>query len=100
MASPIAAEPSSTRRLTRGVAESIFENSRILNVTRFGDSGRGQSGSVMAVALELDGQRFTALNGGPRFSFTEAISFHVSCATQDEVDYDWDKLSDVLARAR
>lgn len=54
----------------------------------------------MAVALELDGQRFTALNGGPRFSFTEAISFHVSCATQDEVDYDWDKLSDVLARAR
>jgi predicted 3-demethylubiquinone-9 3-methyltransferase (glyoxalase superfamily) len=77
---------------------SIFENSRIVNVTRYDEaaaevSGR-PAGTVMTVAFELEGQAFTALNGGPLFRFTEAISFVVSCRTQQEVDEFWEKLSE------
>jgi predicted 3-demethylubiquinone-9 3-methyltransferase (glyoxalase superfamily) len=76
---------------------SIFENSRVRGMARYDDaaaqaSGR-PSGSVMTVAFELDGQEFTALNGGPMFTFTEAISLVVNCETQDEVDHFWDTLS-------
>jgi predicted 3-demethylubiquinone-9 3-methyltransferase (glyoxalase superfamily) len=71
----------------------IFKNSKVVTVTRYGDSGPGPKGSVMTIAFELDGQRFTALNGGPVFKFTEAISFVVSCENQQEVDEMWDKLS-------
>ena len=76
---------------------SIFENSRIASVARYGDEGAKAAGrpkgSVMTVAFELDGQQFVALNGGPLFKFTEAISFVVDCQTQDEVDHFWEKLS-------
>jgi len=74
----------------------IFPNSRVLHVTRFGEAGyeiHGRpAGSVMTVEFELDGQPFTALNGGPLFKFNEAVSFQVDCATQAEVDYYWDRL--------
>lgn len=72
---------------------SIFKNSKILSVTRYGEAGPGPKASVMTVAFQLDAQPFTALNGGPLFSFTEAISFVVHCETQDEVDEMWEKLS-------
>jgi predicted 3-demethylubiquinone-9 3-methyltransferase (glyoxalase superfamily) len=72
---------------------SIFKNSRILNTTHYGDSGAGPKGKVMTVDFELDGQRFAALNGGPTFKFTEAISLVVNCETQDEIDYFWERLS-------
>ncbi len=76
----------------------IFTNSRIVRITRYGEAGREihgkPAGTVMTVAFELDGQAFTALNGGPIFKFTEAISFQVSCETQEEVDYFWDRLSE------
>ncbi len=75
----------------------IFKNSRIRTITRYEEAGAAASGrpqgSVMTVAFELDGQEFTALNGGPIFKFTEAISLVVNCETQDEVDHFWDKLS-------
>src|SRR5271155_2747797 len=75
----------------------IFKNSRITMVTRYGKAGfethHRPEGSVMVVAFELEGQAFTALNGGPLFKFTEAISLQVNCANQDEIDYYWDKLS-------
>ncbi len=75
----------------------IFSNSKIKKVTRYGKVGfefHGKAeGSVMTVEFELDGQTFTALNGGPTFQFNEAISFQVSCKTQDEVDYYWERLS-------
>ena len=71
---------------------SIFKNSKILSVKRFGEAGPGPKGSVMTTSFELDGQEFVALNGGPRFKFTEAISFVVKCETQADVDYYWDKL--------
>ena len=75
----------------------IFKNSRIVQVTRYGEAGREihgkPAGTVMAVAFELDGQPFTALNGGPEFKFNEAISFQVGCKTQEEVNYYWEKLS-------
>ncbi len=73
---------------------SIFKNSRIVNTTRYGDSGAGPKGTVMTVDFELDGQRFAALNGGPIFKFTEAISLVVNCETQEEIDYFWEKLSE------
>jgi len=77
---------------------SIFANSRIVSVARYGDAGQEVTGrapgSVMTVAFELDGQPFVALNGGPLFTFTEAISFQVACETQDEVDHFWEKLSE------
>lgn len=72
---------------------SIFKNSKILGVTRYGDAGPGPKGSVMTVAFELEGQQFTALNGGPHFKFTEAISLVVHCETQKEVDEYWNKLT-------
>jgi predicted 3-demethylubiquinone-9 3-methyltransferase (glyoxalase superfamily) len=71
---------------------SIFKNSKINSVTRYGETGPGPKGSVMTVAFELDGQEFVALNGGPHFKFTEAISLVVNCDTQAEVDYYWEKL--------
>jgi predicted 3-demethylubiquinone-9 3-methyltransferase (glyoxalase superfamily) len=75
----------------------IFKNSKIVTVTRYGEAGREfhqkKPGSVMTVEFELDGQTFTALNGGPLFKFNEAVSFQVDCATQQEVDHFWDKLS-------
>ncbi len=73
---------------------SIFRNSRVLDVTRYGDAGPGPNGTVMTVNFVLNGQDFTALNGGPVFKFTEAISFTVDCETQEEVDYYWQRLSD------
>ena len=72
---------------------SIFKNSRIVNITRYGEAGPGPKGSVMTVVFELDGEQFIALNGGPQFKFTEAISFSVNCKTQGEVDEFWEKLS-------
>ncbi len=75
----------------------IFRNSKIVTVTRYGEAGREvhgkPAGTVLTVAFELDGQTFTALNGGPVFKFNEAISFQVYCDTQEEVDYYWEKLS-------
>jgi predicted 3-demethylubiquinone-9 3-methyltransferase (glyoxalase superfamily) len=71
----------------------VFKNSKVGNVTRYGDAGPGPKGSVMTASFELEGQQFTALNGGPRFRFTEAISFVVSCKTQEEVDEIWESLS-------
>ena len=73
---------------------SVFKNSKILNTTHYGDSGAGPKGSVMTIDFELDGQWFVALNGGPQFKFTEAISLVVNCITQDEIDYFWEKLSE------
>jgi predicted 3-demethylubiquinone-9 3-methyltransferase (glyoxalase superfamily) len=72
---------------------SIFKNSKILSVTRYGDAGPGPKGSVMTVNFQLEGQEFIALNGGPHFKFTEAISLLVNCDTQQEVDELWSKLS-------
>jgi predicted 3-demethylubiquinone-9 3-methyltransferase (glyoxalase superfamily) len=75
----------------------IFKNSKIVKIARYGEAGREvhgrPAGSVMIVAFELDGQPFTALNGGPQFTFTEAISLQVYCESQREVDYYWEKLS-------
>jgi predicted 3-demethylubiquinone-9 3-methyltransferase (glyoxalase superfamily) len=75
----------------------IFKNSKIVTISRYGEAGREihgrPPGSVMTVAFELDGQTFTALNGGPIFKFNEAISFQVNCETQEDVDYYWEKLS-------
>ena len=72
---------------------SVFPNSRIVEISRYGSAGPRDEGTVMTVEFELDGQRFTALNGGPEFTFSEAISFQVSCETQDEVDAYWSTLS-------
>jgi len=73
---------------------SVFPNSRIVDVAHYGSAGPRDEGSVMTVEFDLDGQRFTALNGGPEFTFSEAVSFQVSCETQDEVDHYWSKLSE------
>ena len=73
---------------------SVFKKSKVLNTTRYGDAGPGPKGTVMTIAFELDGQEFIALNGGPQFKFTEAISLVVHCQTQEEVDYFWEKLSE------
>ena len=72
---------------------SIFKNSKVGRVSRYGDAGPGPKGSVMSVTFQLEGQEFFALNGGPQYSFTPAISFFVNCETQQEVDELWDKLS-------
>jgi predicted 3-demethylubiquinone-9 3-methyltransferase (glyoxalase superfamily) len=72
---------------------SIFPNSKVVKVVRYGAAGPGPAGSAMTVEFQLDGQSFVALNGGPHFKFTEAISFVVNCQTQDEVDTYWEKLS-------
>jgi predicted 3-demethylubiquinone-9 3-methyltransferase (glyoxalase superfamily) len=73
---------------------SVFPNSRIVGITRYGSAGPRAEGTVMTVDFELDGQKFIALNGGPDFTFSEAISFEVGCKTQEEVDSYWDKLSE------
>src|SRR5215210_986224 len=73
---------------------SVFPNSRIVDVTRYGSAGPRAEGTVMTVTFELDGQTFVALNGGPDFTFNEAISFQVSCDGQEEVDHYWNKLSE------
>ncbi|HEV8124629.1 MAG TPA: VOC family protein, partial [Gemmatimonadales bacterium] len=72
---------------------SIFKNSKIGKILRYGDAGPGPKGSVLTVNFELDGQEFQALNGGPEFKFTEAVSFTVHCKNQDEVDEYWEKLT-------
>jgi predicted 3-demethylubiquinone-9 3-methyltransferase (glyoxalase superfamily) len=72
---------------------SVFDNSRVLEISRFGEAGPRPAGSVMTVSFELDGQQFVALNGGPEFTFSEAISFQVACAGQAEVDRFWAALT-------
>jgi predicted 3-demethylubiquinone-9 3-methyltransferase (glyoxalase superfamily) len=76
-----------------GFYTSIFPNSKIIRVVRYGNAGPGPPGSAMTVEFQLEGQSFIALNGGPHFKFTEAISFVVHCQTQDELDSYWEKLS-------
>jgi predicted 3-demethylubiquinone-9 3-methyltransferase (glyoxalase superfamily) len=73
---------------------SVFPNSKIVEIARYGSAGPRREGMVMTVSFELDGQEFVALNGGPDFTFNEAISFQVNCETQDEVDAYWSKLSE------
>ena len=73
---------------------STFKNSKVNIVTRYGKNQPGPEGSVMTISFELDGQKFLALNGGPNFTFTEAISFVVDCESQEEIDHFWNKLSD------
>jgi predicted 3-demethylubiquinone-9 3-methyltransferase (glyoxalase superfamily) len=73
---------------------SIFENSKIVNTTRYGEAGPGPEGSLMSAMFELAGQEFMALNGGPSFNFAQGISLFVSCETQEEVDELWEKLSE------
>ena len=77
---------------------SIFKDSRIVSITRYSDAGHEfhhrPAGSVMVVSFELEGHSFTALNGGPLFKFTEAVSFQVNCKTQDEIDYYWGRLGE------
>jgi predicted 3-demethylubiquinone-9 3-methyltransferase (glyoxalase superfamily) len=73
---------------------SLFKDSKIESVTRYGDAGPGPKGTVMMVTFQLEGQEFMALNGGPVFSFSPATSFFVDCETQEEVDRLWDKLSE------
>ena len=72
----------------------VFPDSRIDNVSRYGEAGPGEPGTVLTVDFTLDGQRFVALNGGPQFRFTEAVSFQIPCADQAEVDHYWDRLSE------
>ena len=72
---------------------SIFKNSKVVRVTRYGDAGPGPKGTVMSATFQLEGQEFYALNGGPQFTFTPAISLFVNCETQQEVDELWKKLS-------
>ena len=77
---------------------SIFKNSRITHISRFGKAGQDvhgkEAGTVMVVAFELEGQAFTALNGGPQFKFSEAVSFQVMCDTQEEIDHFWSRLTE------
>jgi predicted 3-demethylubiquinone-9 3-methyltransferase (glyoxalase superfamily) len=73
---------------------SIFKNSKVGSITRYGDAGPGPKGTVMVVTFQLDGQEFIALNGGPQFTFSPAISLVVNCETQGEVDAFWEKLSE------
>ena len=77
-----------------GFYTSVFENSRIVNVTHYTEAGPREAGMAMTVEFELDGQRFIGINGGPQFSFDEAVSFAIECKTQEEVDYYWDKLTE------
>ncbi len=73
---------------------SVFDDSKVLSTTRYGDAGPGPKGSLMSATFELHGQQFMALNGGPSFSFAQGISLYVDCETQDEVDELWEKLSE------
>ncbi|MGH3567050.1 MAG: VOC family protein, partial [Pseudonocardia sp.] len=72
----------------------VFPHSKILGMTRYGPDMPGPEGSVLTVTFSLDGQQFVGLNGGPQFTFSEAISFQILCADQDEVDHYWERLSD------
>ena len=72
---------------------SVFKNARIVNVTRYTEAGPRPAGTVMTVEWELDGQRFVGINGGPEFTFSEAVSFQITCEDQDEIDYYWERLS-------
>ncbi len=73
---------------------SVFKNSKITSVARYGEAGPGPKGTAMTVAFQLDGQEFVGLNGGPHFKFTEAVSFVINCQSQEEVDYYWGKLTE------
>lgn len=73
---------------------SVFKNSRILDVQRYGEAGPRTPGTTMVVNFELDGQPFTALNGGPEFTFNEAVSFQIPCESQEDVDYYWERLTE------
>jgi len=73
---------------------SVFDNSRVITTTRYTEAGPRPAGTVMTVEFELDGQRFLALNGGPQFTFDEAVSFTVTCDTQEQIDYYWERLGD------
>jgi predicted 3-demethylubiquinone-9 3-methyltransferase (glyoxalase superfamily) len=73
---------------------SVFPNSRIISVTHYNEAGPREAGTVMTVEFELDGQRFVGINGGPEFTFSEAVSFEVQCEDQAETDYYWEKLTD------
>jgi predicted 3-demethylubiquinone-9 3-methyltransferase (glyoxalase superfamily) len=73
---------------------SVFKNSRIVSVAHYNEAGPREAGTVMTVEWEVDGERFVGINGGPQFTFSEAVSFQVNCADQDEVDYYWEKLTD------
>jgi predicted 3-demethylubiquinone-9 3-methyltransferase (glyoxalase superfamily) len=73
---------------------SVFKNSRIVKITHYTEAGPRPAGTVMTVEFELDGSRFVGLNGGPDFTFNEAVSFQIDCADQKEVDYFWSRLSD------
>src|SRR5947209_20311536 len=79
---------------------SIFKNSEIIHVARYGDAGPGPKGAVMTATFRINGQEFIALNGGPLFRFTEAISFVVNCETQEEIDELWNKLSEGGEKSR
>ena len=79
---------------------SIFKNSKRGRISRYGEAGPGPKGTVMVATFQLEGQEFIALNGGPHFKFTEAISFVVNCETQDEVDAFWEKLSEGGAKGQ
>jgi predicted 3-demethylubiquinone-9 3-methyltransferase (glyoxalase superfamily) len=72
---------------------SVFKNSKITDITHYGEAGPGPKGSVMTLAYQLDGQEFVAINGGPSYTISPAISFVVNCDTQEEIDYYWEKLS-------
>ena len=76
------------------LSTSVFPNSKILEIARYGEAGPRPAGTVMTVSFELNGQEFLALNGGPEFTFSEAVSFQVMCEGQDEVDHFWSKLGD------
>ena len=73
---------------------SVFDNSRIVNVTHYTDAGPREAGMVMTVEFELDGQRFVGINGGPEFKFDEAVSFQITCETQEDVDFYWERLTE------
>ena len=73
---------------------SVFPNSRIVEITHYGEAGPRDAGTVMTVVFELDGKQFMGLNGGPQFTFDEAISFEIDCADQEEVDFYWERLTE------
>ena len=73
---------------------SVFKNSRVVNTTHYSEAAPGKADTVLTVEWELDGQRFVGINGGPQFTFDEAVSFQINCKDQDEIDYFWDKLSE------
>jgi len=73
---------------------SVFKNSRVVNVTRYPEAAPRAAGTVMTVEFELNGQPFVGINGGPEFSFSEAVSFEIACEDQDEIDYYWERLSE------